>query len=79
MSWLDAARVVVLTPVLRYPQYRIKLAGFCLKTFTPPEALAELLSLRHAKKFPQDGPLEEQLMNDWPLRLICLAHRFYHS
>ncbi|WP_020472047.1 hypothetical protein [Zavarzinella formosa] len=68
-----------LTPVLHYPQYRETIYRYCLETFTPPESLIDLLSPRYAKKFPQDNSLEEHLLGDWPLRLICLAHRFYHS
>ena len=46
---------------------------------TTPEAIAEVLGPRYSKKFPQEASLEELVSSDWPLRLVCLAHRFYHS
>ncbi len=62
-----------------YPNFRDAICRFCLATFTPPEVLAAPLAPKYARKFPQDSPLEELILGDWPLRLVCLAHRFYHS
>ena len=64
---------------LPYPHYRNAVCRFCLATYTPPEVIVATLAPRYAAKFPQQAPLEELILNDWPLRLVCLAHRFFHS
>ena len=71
--------VNALRNVAPYARYREKILDYCLDTYSPPESLIEHLAARFAKRQSDEPPLEEQLLSDWSLRLICLAHRFFHS
>lgn len=62
-----------------YYRFRDDLSKYCYRSFYAPEDLARFLGARYASTHPHQEPLIDQLLQDWPVRLICLAHRLYHS
>lgn len=62
-----------------YQDTRERLYQFCIQTYALPEQLIPLLSSTYDQTFPNQPSLDESITSDWPLRLVCLANRFYHS
>ena len=57
--------------------FRTDMLCFCLREGIAPEELAEATSNWSDVGIPTGQTLSEAVAGDWPLRLVCLAHRLF--
>jgi hypothetical protein len=67
-TYFDGVRHPVSEP--DYFLFRWYALRFCIAEFISPETLSSIFSPR------QETYLSQRLLDDWPLRLVCLAHRY---
>lgn len=62
---------------LGYPALRPRALHFFLETWACPDDLAHAISNRDHLRLSKDEHLGDRLAGDWPLRLLCRAHRLF--